>query len=67
MKKSFFAVLMILWVVFSGFAEENSYANRNTALKYLKLAFIIKASVEKMSFNNRFFYFTKVFLYKKDF
>lgn len=38
MKKSVFAVLMFLWVVFCGFAEENTYANRNTALKYLKLA-----------------------------
>ena len=38
MKKSVLAVLMFLWVVFCGFAEENTYANRNTALKYLKLA-----------------------------
>lgn len=50
MKKSVFAVLMFLWVVFCGVAEENSYANRNTALKYLKLAqdYVLKSQWENV-------------------
>ena len=39
------ALMMFLWVVFFGFAEENTYANRNTALKYLKLALYLELKI----------------------
>ena len=53
MKKSIFAVLMFFCVVCCAFSEEVFFANRNTALRYLKLAqdYVLKSQWENVLSN----------------